>query len=75
MIIGQEEQSRSVSNTDKRKDRTRSRPSTSQTQNKSRKGRNTEGTVNRYQPYQEGVGICFKFRDTGYCDFGQKCCF
>ena len=36
------------------------------------KGRNAKGTVNRYQSYKERVGICYKFRDTGYCNFGQK---
>ena len=39
------------------------------------KGRNTKGTVNGYQPYQERIGICFKFRDTGYFNVGQKCRF
>ena len=39
------------------------------------KERITKGTVNRYQSYQERVGICFKFRDAGYCNFGQKCRF
>ena len=36
-------------------------------------GRNTKGTVNRYQPHQERVGICFKFRDNGHCNFAQRC--
>ena len=39
------------------------------------KGRNEKGAMNRYKPNQERVGICFKFRDTGYCKFGKKCRF